>query len=124
MSESASRLRQELFRTHAAMARTLRTLQARSPMVQGSFYLLRRKCGKPNCRCSQGELHPAWVLTRSEAGKAKLYSIPAAQRTILRHLAREYRRWQLGRARLAKQSAALLSLSDQLAELRLQRWPR
>lgn len=124
MSESASRLRQELFRTHAAMARTLRTLQARSPMVQGSFYLLRRKCGKPNCRCSQGELHPAWVLTRSEAGKAKLYSIPAAQRTILRQLAREYRRWQLGRARLAKQSAALLSLSDQLAELRLQRWPR
>jgi hypothetical protein len=39
-------------------------------MVQGSFYLLRRKCGKPNCRCSSGRLHATWVLT--VANKARL----------------------------------------------------
>ena len=45
------------------------TVQCRSqPMVPGSLYLLRRKCGKPNCRCATGELHTRWVLTRSEQG--------------------------------------------------------
>ena len=123
MSEPVSHLRQELWRAHLALARTLRTLQASQPMVQGSLYQLRRKCGKPNCRCARGELHASWVLTRSEAGKSRLYSVPADQRGRLRLLTREYRRWQAARARLVKQSAALLALVDQLAELRLQPWP-
>ena len=123
MSESVSRLRQDLWRTYGAMARTLRTLQLEAPMVQGSLYQLRRKCGKPNCRCARGELHACWVLTRSESGKNRLYSVPTAQRGRLRPLTREYRRWQLARARLIKQSGTLVALMDQLAEPRLRRWP-
>jgi len=123
MSEPVPRLRQELWRTYQAMARTLRTLQLQAPMVQGSLYQLRRKCGKPNCRCARGELHACWVLTRSEAGKNRLYSVPAAQRGRLRPLTREYRRWQLARARLIRQSGTLVALMDQLAEPRLRRWP-
>lgn len=123
MSESASRLRQELWRTHQAMERTLRTLQLEGPMVQGSLYQLRRKCGKPNCRCARGELHACWVLTRSESGKNRLYSVRADQRGLLRPLTREYRRWQLARARLIKQSGILVTLMDQLAESRLRPWP-
>jgi hypothetical protein len=123
MSESVSRLRQELWRRYRALARTLRALQRDAPMVQGSLYLLRRKCGKPTCRCTRGELHPAWVLTRTEQGRHRLYSVPADQRGALRPLTREYRRWQRTRALLVKQSARLLALIDQLAEGRLQRWP-
>lgn len=123
MSESVSRLRQELWRLYRALARTLRALQCEAPMVQGSLYLLRRKCGKSSCRCARGELHPTWVLTRSEAGQHRLYAVPADQRARLRPLAREYRRWQRTRALLVKQSARLLALIDQLAQPRLQRWP-
>ena len=123
MSESVSRLRQELWRCYRALARTLRALQGDAPMVQGSLYLLRRKCGKPTCRCTRGELHPAWVLTRSEAGKNHLYAVSADQRGPLRPLTREYRRWQRTRALLTKQFVRLLALIDQLAEERLQRWP-
>lgn len=123
MSEPVARLRQELWRTYHALARTLRTLQLDGPMVQGSLYQLRRKCGKPNCRCARGELHASWVLTRSESGKNRLYSVPVDQRGRLRPLTREYRRWQLARARLVKQSAAMVVLIDRLAELRLQPWP-
>lgn len=123
MSDSVSRLRQELWRLYRALARTLRALQRDAPMVQGSLYLLRRKCGNPSCRCARGELHPAWVLTRSEAGKHRLYTVPADQRGRLRPLTREYRRWQRTRALLVKQFARLLALIDQLADHRLQCWP-
>jgi len=123
MSESVSRLRQELWRLYRALARTVRALQRDAPMVQGSLYLLRRKCGNPTCRCARGELHPTWVLTRSESGKHRLYAVPVDQRGRLRPLTREYRRWQRTRAVLVKQFARLLALIDQLAQQRLQRWP-
>ena len=123
MSESASRLRQQLWRAYHALARTLRVLQRDAPMVQGSLYLLRRRCGKATCRCARGHLHTTWVLTRSEAGQSRLYSVSPEQRGRLRPLAREYRRWQRARAQLIKQSARLVSLMDQLAEQRLQPWP-
>ena len=123
MSESVSRLRQKLWRAYRALARTLRTLQRDAPMVQGSLYLLRRKCGKPNCRCARGQLHATWVLSRSESGRSRLYAVRAEQRGPLRPRAREYRRWQLARAHLVKQTAQLLALIDELAEQRLQSWP-
>ena len=123
MGEQVSLLRQKLWRAYRALARTLRTLQRDAPMVQGSLYLLRRKCGKPNCRCTRGQLHATWVLTRSEAGRHRLYAVRPEQRGRLRPLAREYRRWQLARARLVKQAAAVLALIDQLAEGRMQSWP-
>jgi len=123
MSGSASRLRQQLWRAYHALVRTLRALQRDAPMVQGSLYLLRRRCGKATCRCARGHLHTTWVLTRSEAGQSRLYSVSPEQRGRLRPLAREYRRWQRARAQLIKQSARLVSLMDQLAEQRLQPWP-
>lgn len=123
MSETASRLRQKLWQVYRAAARTLRILQVDAPMVQGSLYLLRRKCGKPNCRCVRGELHASWVLTRSESGRSRLYSVRPEQLATLRPLTREYRRWQLARARLVKESAEMVALIDELAEGRLQTWP-
>ena len=52
MSAELSSLRQQLWRACAVRAPTLRHLQRSQPMVQGSCCLLRRKCGKPNCRCA------------------------------------------------------------------------
>jgi hypothetical protein len=123
MSANLSRLRQKLWRAYAALARTLRQLQRDQPMVQGSFYLLRRKCGKPNCRCASGQLHASWVLTRSEAGKDRIYSVPKAQRAQVRRWALEYRRYQRARAALAKAHPQLLALADQMAGQRLLVWP-
>jgi hypothetical protein len=117
------KLRQQLWRAYAAMAPTLRRLQRSEPMVQGSFYLLRRKCGKSNCRCARGELHPVYVLTRSEAGKDRLYPVPKEQRAEVRKQAAEYRRYQRARAVLVKRHVRLLALVDQMAEQRLLTWP-
>jgi len=123
MSANLSRLRQKLWRAYAALAQTLRQLQRDQPMVQGSFYLLRRKCGKPNCRCASGQLHASWVLTRSEAGKDRIYPVPKDQRAQVRRWALEYRRYQRARAALAKAHPQLLALADQMAGQRLLVWP-
>ena len=123
MNADLPNLRQQLWRAYAALATTLRRLQRSEPMVQGSFYLLRRKCGKPNCRCARGELHPAYVLTRSEAGKDRLYPVPKEQRAEVRKRAAEYRRYQRARAVLVKRHLRLLALVDQIAEQRLVTWP-
>lgn len=123
MNADLPSLRQQLWRAYAALATTLRRLQRSEPMVQGSFYLLRRKCGKPNCRCARGELHPAYVLTRSEAGKDRLYPVPKEQRAEVRKRAAEYRRYQRARAVLVKRHLHLLALVDQIAEQRLITWP-
>jgi len=123
MSGNLSLLRQKLWRAYSALARTLRHLQRDPPMVPGSFYLLRRKCGKPNCRCASGQLHASWVLTRSEAGRDRIYSVPKDQRAQVRRWAMEYRRYQRARAALAKALPQLLALADQMAEQRLLVWP-
>ena len=124
MSNDLAGLRQQLWRAYAALAHTLRRLQRSDPMVQGSFYLLRRKCGKPNCRCATGQLHAAYVLTRSEQGKDRLYMVPKEQRAQVRQWAAEYRRYQRARAVLARRHVGLLALVDQMAEQRLLVWPR
>jgi len=116
-------LRQQLWHAYAALTPTLRRLQRSDPMVQGSFYLLRRKCGKPNCRCTTCQLHATYVLTRSEQGQDRLYTVPKEQRAQVRRWAAEYRRYQRARAVLARRQARLLVLVDQMAEQRLLVWP-
>ena len=124
LSKDFSKLRQQLWRAFAALGRVLRQLQRSQPMVQGSFYRLRRKCGKPNCRCAGGQLHGTWVLTRSEQGQDRLYTVPDDQRAHVRQWAAEYRRYQRARAALVKGHQHLLDLVDQMAEQRLLVWPK
>jgi len=64
------------------------------------------------------------VLTRSEAGKDRLYPVPKEQRAEVRKWAAEYRRYQRARAVLAKRHLQLLSLVDQLAQQRRLTWPQ
>jgi hypothetical protein len=118
-----STLRQQLWRVYAALPVSLRALQRDRPMVQGSFYRLRRKCGKPNCRCTRGELHESWVITRSAQGQDRIYSVPTDQRAQLRQWTAEYRRYQRARAVLVKRHLKLIQLIDRTAELRLRPWP-
>lgn len=117
-------MRQQLWRSYTALKLSLRQLQRSESMVQGSFYLLQRKCGKPNCRCAEGQLHVSWVITRSEQGQDRIYSVPKDQRAGLRRLTQEYRRYQRARAVLVKRPAKLLQLVDRIAELRMIAWPQ
>jgi len=115
--------RKQLWQSYAALGRLLRKLQLEQPLTPGSLYLLRRKCGKPTCRCAQGHLHESWVLTRSEQGQTKLYAVAADQRGRLRQLTAAYRRYQRGRAEWVKSTDKLLTQIDAFAEAQLVIWP-
>lgn len=123
MTENVSALRQRLWRLHAALSRLLRTMTSQGPLTPGSFYLLRRKCGKPSCRCARGQLHAVWVLTRSENGQHKLYTVPPTQRAEIRQRAAAWRRYQRARARFVQQLSTLLALADQIAQSQRIDWP-
>jgi hypothetical protein len=123
MADDLHQLRQQLWRVYQAAGRTLRHLQRQDSLTPGSFYLQKRRCGKPNCRCARGELHQAWVISRSQGGASRTFMVPAEQRARLRQLTWEYRRYQRARALLARRQGQLLALADRMAELRMVPWP-
>ena len=118
-----SRQRRRLWQLWRTMERIVRRMQQAEAMCPGSMYLLRRRCGKPSCRCRQGALHTTWVVTRSEQGRVRLYRVTEKERFEVRRLTRAYRDWQRARAALVKLSAELLRRLDEQAEGRLQPWP-
>lgn len=123
MRKDLSRQRRRLWQEWRTAERLVRGMQRAEAMCPGSLYLLRRRCGKPTCRCRQGELHATWVVTRSEEGRVRLYRVPEKERAAVRRLTESYRQWQRGRAALVKSMSELLRQLDALAEGRLQRWP-
>ncbi len=123
MTGDLSKLRQQLWRSHAAAGRILKHLLRDQPLTPGSFYLQKRRCGKANCRCARGQLHTAWVITRSQEGATRTFMVPAQHRARLRQLTWEYRRYHRARAALVKRHGQALALADQLAQLRMVPWP-
>ena len=49
-------------------------------MIRGSVVTHRRRCGKPGCRCANGELHGPYLYlsVRRAAASARLVYVPAA----------------------------------------------
>ncbi len=115
--------RRRLWQLWRTAERRVRRMQGAEAMCRGSLYLLRRRCGKPTCRCQQGQLHATWVVTRSEAGRVRLYRVPETERAAVRRLTGAYREWQRSRAALVKSMSELLRQLDALAEARMQPWP-
>lgn len=61
-------------------------------MIRGSVVVHRRRCGKPTCRCADGQaLHETTVLSYSERGRTRLVMLPAAQVPAVRAAVERYR---------------------------------
>lgn len=61
-------------------------------MVRGTILRLRRRCGKAQCRCADGEPHASWVLSYSVKGRTRMLSVreealPALRRDLARYQA-------------------------------------
>ena len=86
------------------------------PVLRGSLIRLRRKCGKPNCHCAQGQPHSGPALSYSQNGKTKLLTLPPVQLPQVRAALKRYRRDVL---RLEQQAnAGLRQLTRQLRQTR------
>ena len=108
------RTRQALVQLREELGQLLEVFLARDPLVKGSVYELRRKCGKPTCGCARGELHGTVVLSWSEAGRTRLQTLPPSRRGDVRAAVRRYQRFRRARARLVKLHAQMLGLIDAL----------
>ena len=92
----------------------------REPLLSGSLYTLRRKCGKPNYHCARGELHESTVLSYRGQGRPKNISAPHEQLDSLRTMTQNYRRCRQARAKLVRWQQRLLKLIEALDAARVE----
>lgn len=95
----------------ALRGRLVRRLLTLREMLPGSFVERRRQCGKPSCRCADGQqLHHEFLLSVRFEGRPRTFHIPAEmaeavrRRVELRHHFRQ--------------------IADRICELNLRRWLR
>lgn len=110
----ASQVRKQLQLRQRELSDLLRVLKQRRPLIRGSVYNLRRKCGKKVCRCQDGFLHESWVLSVPEKGRKHMRVIPAGRRMQWQSMTERYRRFRRTRARLVKLFAEIIKLTDEL----------
>ena len=113
-----SRLRQALRDLIRELEASLEVAFRRSPLVKGNVYELARKCGKPNCICTRGQLHRSMVLSWSEGGKSRLFSIPPERVGELKEKSEEYLRVRRARARVSEICREIIAVLDQMEKLR------
>ena len=119
MNQQLSSLRSRLLDVQNQLSQLLEDCLGREPLLPGSLYTLRRKCGKPNCRCSRGELHESTVLSYRGQGRPRNMSPPPAQLEPLRTMTHDYRRCRQARAKIVRWQRQLLTLVDALEAARV-----
>ena len=116
--ERFSRLRQFLVQLAGEVRPLVRSMISNKPVVRGSVYELKRKCGKPGCRCAKGELHPSMVLSASEGGRTKIRAIPRGMLTDVKVRVRRYQQFRRSRARLGEIHKKMLAIIDEMEAMR------
>ena len=120
MNQRLSSLRRQLTQAQQQLAAVLQDCFGREPLLPGSLYTLRRKCGKPHCRCARGELHESTVLSYRGQGRPRNISPAPEQMDRLRQMTDDYRRVRQARAKLVRWQRELLQLVDALQAARVQ----
>ena len=117
-SQSLSRLRQELRLLMADLERSIEVVFGRTPLVKGNVYEMARRCGKPSCICTRGQLHKSLVLSWSHQGKTRLKSIPTEKLAELSRKSEEYLRFRRARAQVTVIHKQMLEVIDRIETLR------
>jgi len=102
----------------AEYGRQLRLILRVGELVKGSVYQIETRCGNPGCHCAmpRGQLHPATVLSWSEAGRTRMRSLGVEQRARVRRLSEQYRRLRQARAAAVRLHQQMLHAIDQLEQ--------
>jgi len=116
--EKFARLRQSLLRLAEEIPRLVPSLLSDKPVIRGSVYELKRKCGKPGCKCNKGPLHGRMVLSASEGGRTQLQVIPSGLLVDIRIKVRRYQALRRSRARAGEIHKKMLHIMDQIEALR------
>ena len=116
--ENFSRLRQSLLRLMGEVQKIVTPLFSDRPVIKGTVYELKRRCGKPGCKCARGHLHARMVLSASEEGKTRLQVIPWGSLVEIETKVRRYQELRRARARLGELYRKMLQVIDQMEGMR------
>jgi len=113
-----SQLRFKLRNLMQELRDTLEVAFGRSTLMKGNVYEMSRKCGKPNCACTRGIMHRSMVLSWSERGRTRLYSLPPERVHEITQKSMEYLRFRSARARVSVIAKEIVGILDRIEELR------
>lgn len=116
--EKFSRLRQSLNCVVEEVPEVVQGLFSDKPLIRGSVYELKRKCGKSGCKCAKGELHSRMVLSASEKGRTRLRVIPKGSLAQVQEKVKRYQQLRQARARLGELYKKMIDIIDQMEALR------
>jgi len=116
--EKFSQLRQTLLHLAGEIEGLVKPLFSDRPVIRGTVYELKRKCGKPNCKCARGELHTRMVVSASERGKTRLQVIPHGSLVEVQAKVRRYQELRRVRARLGEIYRKMLKVMDEMEAMR------
>jgi len=115
--ENASRSRRRLLDSaRGLLSRAQQLVEERGPLLRGAFQLRGTRCGKDNCKCSQGELHTTAVLVVSEGGNRRSYYVRPKERPEVQRRVERYQRFRGGRAEMNRLNVELLGAADDLLD--------
>lgn len=118
-----SQLRQSLARLANEIRQIVDPFFSDKPVIKGSVYELKTKCGKPGCKCAQGQLHHRMVLSASEKGKTKLRAIPRGFLIEVQTKVHRYQELRRARVRLIEVHKNMLQTMDEMETMRREEVP-
>lgn len=92
----------------AARSRLIHLLSAAQPLAQASLVTMARVCGKPGCKCAQGEKHISLYLAARVGRSRKMLYVPPDLEPAAR--------------RLVENGKAAQGLLDQMSQAQLERF--
>ena len=118
-----SQLRQSLGRLANEIRQVIHPFFSDKPLIKGSVYELKTKCGKPGCKCAKGELHHRMVVSASEKGKTRLRAIPHGFLVGVQTKVRCYQQLRRARVRLIEVHKKMLQVMDEMEAMRREEMP-
>ena len=118
-----SQLRQSLRRLAEEIRQLIEPFFSDKPVIKGSVYELKTKCGKPGCKCTQGQLHGRMVVSASEKGKTKLRVIPGGFLVEVQGKVSRYQELRRARKRLVEVHKKMLKVMDEMETMRREELP-
>jgi hypothetical protein len=116
--ENLSQLRQTLLHLANEIRGLVEPFFSDRPVIKGTVYELKRKCGKPGCKCARGEPHGRMVVSASEGGKTRLGVIPHGFLVEVQAKVSRYQELRRVRARLGEIYRKMVRVMDQMEAMR------
>jgi len=120
LSAQLSSFRTQMLALQEQLLGLAETFLQRDPILPGCVYRLRRRCGKPNCRCTQGELHLTEMLSYRGEGRPQSVTPRPGERETFCKLTQSYQRFRKARAQWVKLEKEIRRVLDEIESARIE----